>query len=111
MILPYLFLADFQNTALSGFLVFCERVVYPTYAIVPRISNLTPLADQAAAGAIMWVAGSIFFLVPVGLITIELLSPRRGSRKAHYRRSIKSGIGHIGLISPIKRQIPDIFGE
>ena len=88
MILPYLFLADFQNTALSAFLVFCERVVYPTYAIVPRISNLTPLADQAAAGAMMWVAGSVFFLVPVGLITIELLSPRQDSRKTDYRRSI-----------------------
>jgi cytochrome c oxidase assembly factor CtaG len=87
VILPYLFLADFQNTALSAFLVFYERVVYPTYAIVPRISSLTPLADQAAAGAIMWVAGSVFFLVPVGLITIEVLSPRRTLRS----RKIRSG--------------------
>jgi cytochrome c oxidase assembly factor CtaG len=103
MILPYLFLADFQNTALSAFLVFCERVVYPTYAIVPRISSLTPLADQAAAGAMMWVAGSVFFLVPVGLITIELLSPRRTVRR--------STIGQVGPIRPINCQIPDIFGE
>ena len=104
MILPYLFLADFQNTALSAFLVFCERVVYPTYAIVPRISSLTPLADQAAAGAMMWVAGSVFFLVPVGLITIELLSPRRT-----VRRSIKRDIGPIRR--PINCQIPDILGK
>jgi cytochrome c oxidase assembly factor CtaG len=104
MILPYLFLADFQNTALSAFLVFCERVVYPTYAIVPRISSLTPLADQAAAGAMMWVAGSVFFLVPVGLITIELLSPRRT-----VRRSIKRDIGTIRR--PINCQIPDILGK
>ena len=104
MILPYLFLADFQNTALSAFLVFCERVVYPTYAVVPRITDLTPLGDQAAAGAIMWVAGSIFFLLPVGLITIELLSPR-----PTVRRSIERDMGRIGPIGPIKRQIPDIF--
>jgi len=103
MILPYLFLADFQNTALSAFLVFCERVVYPTYAIVPRISSLTPLQDQAAAGAMMWVAGSVFFLVPVGLITIELLSPRRTVRRAI--------IGQICPIRPINRQIPDILSE
>jgi cytochrome c oxidase assembly factor CtaG len=77
LIVPYLFLADFQNTALSAFLVFCDRVVYPTYETVPRITDLTPLQDQAAAGAMMWVAGSVFFLVPVGLITIELLSTRR----------------------------------
>ena len=81
MILPYLVLADFQNTALSAFLIFYERVVYPTYAIIPRITDLTPLADQAAAGAIMWVAGSVFFLVPLGLITIELMSTQRVSRK------------------------------
>ena len=81
MILPYLVLADFQNTGLSAFLIFYERVVYPTYAVVPRITDLTPLADQAAAGAIMWVAGSVCFLVPLGLITIELMSTQRVSRK------------------------------
>ncbi len=98
MILPYLFLADFQNTALSAFLVFCDRVVYPTYETVPRITGLTPLEDQAAAGAMMWVAGSVFFLIPIGLITIELLSTRRT-----VRRSIKRDIGHIGPIRPINR--------
>ena len=77
LIVPYLFLADIQNTALSAFLIFYERALYPTYRIVPRITTLTPLDDQAAAGAIMWVAGSIFFLVPVGLITMQLLSTRR----------------------------------
>lgn len=77
--IPYLFLADFQNTALSAFLVFYERVLYPTYATAPRITAMTALEDQAAAGAIMWVAGSIFFLIPVGLITIEVLSTRRAT--------------------------------
>jgi cytochrome c oxidase assembly factor CtaG len=77
LILPYLILADFQNTALSAFLIFYDRVVYPTYAMVPRIADLTPLEDQAAAGAIMWVVSSVFFLVPLGLITVELLSFRR----------------------------------
>jgi cytochrome c oxidase assembly factor CtaG len=101
MILPYLFLADFQNTALSAFLVFCDRVVYPTYETAPRITGLTALEDQAAAGAMMWVAGSVFFLIPVGLITIELLSTRR-----KVRRSLKRDIGHIGPIRPISRSKP-----
>jgi len=101
MILPYLFVADFQNTALSAFLVFYDRVVYPTYETVPRITGLTPLEDQAAAGAMMWVASSVFFLIPVGLITIELMSTRRT-----VRRSIKSDmvpIAHIGAVRPINR--------
>jgi cytochrome c oxidase assembly factor CtaG/ferredoxin len=78
-IILYLFLADFQNTALSAFLIFYERVLYPTYQMVPRITGLSPLEDQAAAGAIMWVAGSIFFLIPVGLITVEVISKRRSA--------------------------------
>src|SRR6185369_860523 len=92
LILPYLFLADFQNTALSAFLVFCDRVVYPTYETVPRITGLSALEDQAAAGAMMWVASSVFFLVPVGLITIELLSnPRKvvsRTRNGHARSEL-----------------------
>lgn len=82
----YLFLADFQNTALSAFLVFYERVLYPTYGRIPRIGGMTALEDQAAAGSIMWVVGSIFFLIPVGLITIEVLSSRRVT-KPHRVRS------------------------
>jgi cytochrome c oxidase assembly factor CtaG/ferredoxin len=98
LIVPYLFLADFQNTALSAFLVFCGRVVYPTYETVPRITGLTALEDQAAAGAMMWVASSVFFLIPVGLITIELLSTRRP-----VKRSSSRDIGPIRPIRPISR--------
>ena len=75
--IPYLFLADFQNTALSAYLIFCDRVVYPTYAAAPRLPGMSALQDQAAAGAIMWVPGSLAFLVAVGLISVEVLSSRR----------------------------------
>jgi cytochrome c oxidase assembly factor CtaG len=64
-----------QNTALSAFLVFSERVLYPTYAT--RVWGISALDDQAAAGAIMWVLGSMIFLVPVGVLAVRLLdSPR-----------------------------------
>ena len=96
LILPYLILADLQNTALSAFLIFYEREVYRTYATAPRITDLTPLADQAAAGAMMWVASSVFFLVPLGIITIQLMSTRV------IRRSINGDIGPIGPIGPIR---------
>ena len=62
--IPYLLFADIQNTALSAFLIFSERVLYPTYAAVPRLWGITALDDQAAAGAIMWVPGSVIFLIP-----------------------------------------------
>lgn len=76
-IVPYLLIADLQNTVLSAFLSFYDHVLYPTYAIAPRIGGIGALEDQAAAGAIMWVPGSIAFLIPVGLIILQLLSPRR----------------------------------
>lgn len=75
--IPYLFLADFQNTALAAFLIFCERVVYPSYAVAPRLMSLSPLEDQAAAGAVMWIPGSVAYLIPMGVLTIRALSSRR----------------------------------
>jgi len=75
--IPYLFLADFQNSALSAFLIFCDRVVYPTYATAPGIFGMSALDDQAAAGAIMWVPGSVAFLIPLVVISIRLMSPSR----------------------------------
>ena len=74
---PYLLAADLQNTALSGFLSFSEGVLYPTYAAAPRISSLSAVDDQAAAGAVMWVPGSIAFLLPLAIIFIKYLSPQR----------------------------------
>jgi cytochrome c oxidase assembly factor CtaG len=88
----YLFLADFQNTALSAFFVFYERVLYPSYQSAPRLTDMTALEDQAAAGAIMWVVGSIFFLVPVGLVTIGILSTRRVSPSRTAKRATPAGL-------------------
>jgi cytochrome c oxidase assembly factor CtaG len=83
--IPYLLLADLQNTALSAFLIFSERILYPTYANVPRLWNLSVIDDQAAAGVIMWVPGSVIFLVPVGLLVIRLLeAPRTGRARFSY---------------------------
>src|SRR5262245_3632600 len=78
----YLLLADLQNTALSALLIFSERVLYPTYATVPRLWNLSVLDDQAAAGVLMWVPGSVIFLVPVGVLVMRFLDAPRIRRAA-----------------------------
>jgi putative membrane protein len=75
-LLPYLLAADIVNTGISASLVFAGRLVYPSYGEQPRMFGLTPLADQAAAGAFMWVIGSIVFLIPAFAITMQLLSRR-----------------------------------
>ena len=79
--IPYLLLADIQNTALSAFLIFSERVLYPTYAVQPRLWGISALDDQAAAGAIMWVPGSVIFLVPVAVLVIVCWTPRERARQ------------------------------
>jgi len=83
LLLPYLLGADIINTALSALLCFSGRVLYPTYANQSRIFPITPLGDQAAAGALMWVLGSIVFLIPAMYITLKLLSPRKRSFAMH----------------------------
>ncbi|MEI6337082.1 MAG: cytochrome c oxidase assembly protein [Verrucomicrobiota bacterium] len=73
--IPYLLLADLQNTALAAFLTFYERILYPTYEKAPRIGSFSPLEDQAGAGVIMWVPGSMAFLLPAAVIAVQMLSP------------------------------------
>ena len=77
LLLPYLLSADIINTAISALLCFSGRVLYPSYAVEPRPFEISPLADQAAAGALMWVLGSIVFLIPAMYITLKLLSPQK----------------------------------
>jgi cytochrome c oxidase assembly factor CtaG len=69
-IIPYLLLADVENTLLAAILTFSDRVLYPWYAHTPNA-----LQDQVLAGVLMWVAMSLVFLVPAFVLTVRLLSP------------------------------------
>jgi cytochrome c oxidase assembly factor CtaG/polyferredoxin len=81
LLFPYLILADVQNTILSALLTFSERVLYAPYVEVPRIGGLSALEDQSAAGVLMWVPGSLVYLLPLFAIGIRLLS---GHKKRHH---------------------------
>lgn len=72
-LIPYLFTADVQNTLFCALLTFSDRVLYPHYAQMPRLEGISALDDQAAAGVIMWVPGSLVFLVPLAWIGIGSL--------------------------------------
>ena len=74
--IPYLLLADGQNTILAALFMFSDRLIYPFYATVPPVAGFTPLGDQIVAGAIMWVPGSLFYLIPGALIMFRMLAPR-----------------------------------
>ncbi len=72
-LLPYLAMADIVNTLLSAFLAFCDRPVYAYYLREPNAFHISPMADQRAGAAAMWVIGSLVFLVPAVIITVRLL--------------------------------------
>jgi putative membrane protein len=71
----YLFLGTLPGGALGAFLVFCDRVLYPAYASAPPLFSASPFEDQVIAGGLMWVLGTVVYLIPAILITIQLLSP------------------------------------
>lgn len=96
--IPYLLLADGLNTALSAFLIFSDRLLYPSYELV-RVAGMTAREDQAAAGAIMWVPGSIAYLVPAVIIAMQQFS---GVRDQHVRTL--PGLVQIRAYAPTRRR-------
>jgi cytochrome c oxidase assembly factor CtaG len=73
LLIPYLIVADVANTVLSALLTFSSQVLYPHYASVPRLGGISALDDQSAAGVLMWVPGSVAFLLPLFSIGVRLL--------------------------------------
>jgi cytochrome c oxidase assembly factor CtaG len=86
----YLFLGMMANDALSAFLVFCDRVLYLSYAGATRLFPISPLDDQALAGALMWVFGSFVYLLPAVVITLRMLSPSGSYHAQAYNPSSES---------------------
>jgi cytochrome c oxidase assembly factor CtaG len=78
----YLFLATLPCDALSAFLTFCNRVVYPHYLSAHRPFEISALGDQECAGALMWVWVTFAYLAPAVVITIRMLSPLNSSGHA-----------------------------
>jgi putative membrane protein len=84
LMLLYLVMADIVNTVLSASLAFCDRPVYSYYLREPNAFHVSPLSDQRAGAVVMWVIGSVIFLVPAVVLTIRLLQSEgvdRGQRK------------------------------
>jgi cytochrome c oxidase assembly factor CtaG len=77
IMLPYLVGADLVNTALSASLAFCGRPVYRYYITNPNPFGVSLVDDQVLGAVIMWIFGSIAFLVPAMLITMRLLQGQR----------------------------------
>jgi cytochrome c oxidase assembly factor CtaG len=76
-ILIYLISADVINTLLSAFLAFCDRPVYRFYLTHPNPFHVSQVEDQVLGAVVMWVLGSLAFLIPGMVITMRMLRPSR----------------------------------
>jgi cytochrome c oxidase assembly factor CtaG len=91
--IPYLLLADLQNTVLAAILTFSDRVIYPTYATLARAGAISALDDQSIAGVIMWVPGSLVVLVAAVWLVMQALNATHALRLSEAKRAIGSERG------------------
>jgi putative membrane protein len=73
----YLFFATLPCDILSGFLVFCDRVVYPAYLSSSHLFGFSALGDQQFAAALMWTCVTLVYLVAGATLAMRLLSPEK----------------------------------
>ena len=59
----YLFATALQTGALGALLTFAPHLWYPAYAATTAPWGITPLEDQQLGGLIMWIPGSIPYLI------------------------------------------------
>jgi putative membrane protein len=94
----YLFLATLPCDALSAFLTFCGRVIYPSYVSVSPPLHISALQDQEWAGVLMWVSVTFIYMLPALVLTVRLLSPPkpRETRALRLRPSAISRLAQRG---------------
>jgi cytochrome c oxidase assembly factor CtaG len=118
LLVPYLILADVQNTLLSAWLTFSDTPLYPYYVSRPRLGNLSALEDQAAAGVLMWVPGSLIYLIPLFVIGVRLLlgdarrpwhSLKSMSRRARRQSALPARLSLPIISQPRPRPEPASF--
>ena len=102
-VVPYLLIGDLQNTTLSAILALTDRVIYPSYASMPRLFGVSALQDQAAAGAIMWVMGGFAFVVPAVVIALQCLQTR--PHEKHLSSASKLESSSLGALVSLSRRM------
>ena len=69
----YLVLATFQEAMLGLILTVVPWVLYPSYALAPRLLALSAQQDQTWGGIVMWAAGGAIDMLVVLALLFRLL--------------------------------------
>ncbi|HST06976.1 MAG TPA: cytochrome c oxidase assembly protein, partial [Gemmatimonadaceae bacterium] len=80
----YLFATGLQTGALGALLTFAPTLWYPAYASTARLWGLAPLEDQQLGGLIMWIPGSIPYLVAALVVLVRWLRESETRSARHF---------------------------
>ncbi len=64
----YCFLMTLPMSIVAVYITMADRVLYPLYAIAPRVIGISPLEDQRYGGLIMWIPGGMFFYLVMSVV-------------------------------------------
>lgn len=85
----YTFLQMPQNTFLSLAIFSATEPLYAHYAALQRPWGPAPLADQQAAGAIMWVLGDLTFVTALVLVVVDWMRAEERTAAADDARALR----------------------
>lgn len=84
------------NMTLGVWLAFNNNVIYSYYEAVPRLWGIDAITDQRIGGVIMWIPGSMMFLLAALILTSQYL----GSEAAKPPLPVKEWTAEDKLIAP-----------
>ncbi len=76
------------NMILGVFLAFATSPIYSFYEQMPRITGLSVLEDQALSGIIMWIPGSMMYIIAALILLFNFMRQeerRNEAEKVHLR--------------------------
>jgi putative membrane protein len=80
-------IATIVMTALGALLTFSPTVWYPAYAAAERAQGIGALADQQAAGLLMWIPSGMLYLMIVGFLFVRWIDADADAVTARPRHS------------------------
>ena len=83
--MAYLTFAGVPPTILGLAFILSPTVLYPFYAAAPRVTPLSPLDDQLAAGLIMFGLGNLIYFAAVSIIFFGLDDKRATAGERAYQ--------------------------
>ena len=69
----YLSAPMIEGSVIGAALTFASRPLYATYAAAPRVLDVSVLFDQQLGGLIMWIPGSLLYILPIMVLLIRLV--------------------------------------